>query len=162
MARKTYIDPSALPSVERATLRRIASYLKPYFRYLLAIGLFLITSALLDLLPPWLIKRVIDSALPARDVTQLIWLCAVMIAAPALSDLLDVGEKYYTTFLGERVMFDIRNSLFQHLQRQPIGYFTTAKPGEALSSVLNDVQGVGSAVSDKLMTIAQNVIVFAA
>ena len=62
MARKTYIDPSALPSVERATLRRIASYLQPYFRYVLAIGLFLITSALLDLLPPWLIKRVIDSA----------------------------------------------------------------------------------------------------
>src|SRR5437867_967976 len=160
--KRTYLDPGSLPAVERATLRRIASYLRPYLRPLFAIGFLLVSSALLDLLPPLFIKRVVDSALPERDLVQLLWLCAGMIAAPAASDLLDVGEKYLTTFLGERVMFDIRNSLFQHLQRQPIGYFTTAKPGEALSSVLNDVQGVGSVMSDKLMNIAQNVIVFAA
>ena len=157
--RKTYIDPSTLPEVERATLRRIAGYLKPYVRYLIAIGVLLISSALIDLLPQWLLKLTLDRALPERNVEQLLWLCAGMIAAPAVSDLLDVGEKYLTAFLGERVMFDLRNELFQHLQRQPIGYFTTAKPGEALSSMLNDVAGVGSVVSDKLMAIAQNVVV---
>jgi len=162
VSKKSYIDPSALPSVERATVWRIGSYLKPYWRRLLAIGFLLVSSALLDLLQPLLIKRVLDVALPQRDLTQLIWLCLGMIAAPAAADILDVGEKYLTTFLGERVMFDIRNSLFRHLQRQPIGYFTSAKPGEALSSVLNDVQGVGSVMSDKLMAIAQNVTVFVA
>jgi ATP-binding cassette, subfamily B, bacterial len=156
------IDSSARPAVERATLRRIAAYLRPYVRYLFAIGFLLVSSAIFDLLPPLLVKSAVDSALPNRNLMQLLWLCLGMVAAPAVSDLLDVGEKYLTTLLGERVMFDIRNSLFQHLQRQPIGYFTMAKPGEALSSVLNDVQGVGSVVSDKLMAIAQNVIVFAA
>src|SRR5262245_50005282 len=102
--RKSYIDRSTLPGVEGATLRRIAGYLKPYVRCLLAIGVLLVSSALIDLLPQGLLKLILDHALPQRDVPLLLWLCAGMIAAPAISDLLDVGEKYLTTFLGERVM----------------------------------------------------------
>jgi ATP-binding cassette subfamily B protein len=148
--------------VERATLVRIASYLKPYKGQILVIAALLVISALLNLVPPLLIKRMIDHALPERDLTQLLWLAFAMIAAPGSAGLLDVGEKYLTTLLGERVMFDLRTSLFRHLQKQPMDYFTAAKPGAALSSVLNDVQGVGGVMSGTLMDIAQSCIVFIA
>ncbi|HEX4999927.1 MAG TPA: ABC transporter ATP-binding protein, partial [Terriglobia bacterium] len=159
---KSRLDPGSLPGVERATLGRIAAYLRPYTGQILLIGLLLVSSALLNLLPPVLIKRIIDHALPERNVGLLLWLVLAMVAAPGAAGLLDVGEKYLTTLLGERVMFDLRTTLFRHLQKQPMDFFTAAKPGAALSSVLNDVQGVGGVMSGTLMDIAQSAIVFAA
>jgi ATP-binding cassette subfamily B protein len=160
--KKSFIDPKALPRVERSTLRRIAGYLKPYRGRIALIALFLVSSALLSLLPPILVKRVIDRALPAHDYWALFWLSLAMVAAPLGAGLLDVGEKYFTAYLGESVMFDFRNALFRHLQKQPMDFFTAARPGSALSSVLNDVQGVGGVVSGTLVDIAQSAVVFTA
>jgi ATP-binding cassette subfamily B protein len=166
IVQKSHVDVRALPPVERATIGRIASYLKPYSGQIALIAFLLVSSALLNLLPPLLIKRIIDHvldpALPERDYAQLLWLAIAMVAAPGSAALLDVGEKYLTTLLGERVMFDLRTSLFRHLQKQPMDYFTAAKPGAALSSVLNDVQGVGGVMSGTLMDVAQSAIVFSA
>ena len=160
--RRSFIDPKAPSKVEPATLRRIASLVRPYQGYLLLILVTLVSSALINLLQPIFIKRLVDSALPERSVSLLLWLCAGMVAVPLAADFLDVGEKYLTSLLGERVMFDLRNALYRHLHKQPLAYFTSAKPGSALSSVLNDVQGIGSVVSDKAMDIVQNLTVCAA
>jgi len=160
--RKSFIDPKSPPKVEPATLRRIASLVRPYRGYLLLILVTLVTSALINLLQPIFIKRLVDSALPERSLSLLLWLCAGMVAVPLVADSLDVVEKYLTSLLGERVMFDLRNALYRHLHKQPLAYFTSAKPGSALSSVLNDVQGIGSVVSDKAMDIVQNLTVCAA
>jgi ATP-binding cassette, subfamily B, bacterial len=160
--RKNEIDFRLAPKVECATLRRIQLLLRPYAGYLLLILLLLVSSALLNLLTPIFLKQLIDRAVPERNSRLFISLCAGMLAAPVGADFLDVGEKYLTTLVGERVMFDLRNALYRHLHRQPMSYFTAAKPGAALSSILNDVQGVGPVVSDKVMDIAQNITVFCA
>jgi ATP-binding cassette subfamily B protein len=70
-----------------------------------------------------------------------------MVAGPLLAGLIGVWQRYLTTSTGESVMMDLRVRLFEHLQALPYSYFVHAKPGEAMSAVLNDVQGVGSVVS---------------
>lgn len=148
--------------IERATVRRIFSYLGPHLRYVVLVGALLVASAILNLVPPLLVERIVDNAIPEKQFSWLVWLSAGMIAAPLLADVLDVGEKYWTALLGERVKFDLRNQLYRHLHKQPLGYFTSARPGEALSNVLNDVQAVGDVISDKLASLAQNLVVFTA
>jgi hypothetical protein len=137
--RKSFIDPANLPEMERATLRRILGTMSAYRREVFAALAVMFVCALLNLLPPLLIKRTVDQAIPAGDETEVLELCGLMIVGPLIAGLLQVWQKYLTAFVGERVMLDLRTQLYEHLQKQPVGYFTTARPGEALSRVLNDV-----------------------
>lgn len=160
-SKKTYIDPGELPDVERATLRRIFSYLRPYRGYAFLVLLSITCAALLGALPPLFIKRIIDHAIPERNMTMLLLLCGGMVAGPLLGGLLGVAQKYLSAYIAERVMYDLRVQLFRHVQRQSLGYFATAKPGEVVSRVLNDVQGVGQMMQDNLVKLLQNAIVLA-
>jgi ATP-binding cassette subfamily B protein len=159
-AKKSYIDPRHLPKVREATLRRILSYLRPYAALAALIGLVIVGGAVLNLLPPIFAKRVVDQAIPRHDRSLLAVLCVGMVAGPLVAGLLGVVQKYTSALVGERVMFDMRVQLFRHLHRQPLGYFASARPGEALSRVLNDVQGVGQVVSQTLVDIFDNAVTF--
>lgn len=156
---KTHIDPRDLPAVEAATLRRILAYVRPYRRRaVLVIGCMLIGAAL-SLSLPWFVRRVVDEAIPRRDL-RLLWLyCAAMVAGPAAAGLLDVVQKYGAESIGQQVMLDLRVALYRQFNAMPFAYFARQQPGESVSHVLNDVQGVGGAVSDTLMDVVQNVIV---
>jgi ATP-binding cassette subfamily B protein len=158
--RKSFIDPANLPEMERATLRRILGTMSAYRREVFFALAIMLVCAVLNLLPPLLIKRTVDQAIPAGDETQVLELCGLMILGPLIAGLLQVWQKYLTAFVGERVMLDLRTQLYEHLQKQPVGYFTTARPGEALSRVLNDVQGVGSVVSQTMVQIVNAAIIF--
>jgi ATP-binding cassette, subfamily B, bacterial len=157
--KKSYIDPRDLPDVDRATLGRIFLYLRPYRWRVLLVAAIIVVCALLNLIPPLLVKRVVDHAIPERRLTQLWWLCSGMVAGPLLAGVLQVAQKYLTAMVGERVMLNMRVQLFAKLQEQPLQWFAAAKPGEALSRVLNDVQGVGSMVSGTLVNVFENAIV---
>jgi ATP-binding cassette subfamily B protein len=157
--KKTYIDPRDLPDVERATLRRIFSYLRPYRLYAFLVLASIGGAALLNAVPPLFIKRIVDQAIPEKDLDLLYLLCAGMVAGPLFAGLLGVAQKYLAAFISERVMFDLRVQLFGHVQKQSLGYFATAKPGEVVSRVLNDVQGVGQMMQDNLVKLLQNAVV---
>ena len=158
--KKSYIDPRDLPAVDRATLRRALSYLRPHAARGAAVLGVLVAVAAMGLLPPLLIKDVVDLAIPERRGGLLVLLCAGMVVAPLLAGLLQVLQKVLTTRTSEQVMLDLRVELFSHLQAQPLSYFTLARPGEALSRVLNDVQGAGSAVATTLVSVASNLVTF--
>ena len=157
--KKSYIDPRDLPPVNPVTFRRIAAYLRPYRLRLVAIGFIIATCAVLNLLPPLLIKTVVDHAIPEKRLTWLLWLCAGMIAGPLAAGLLQVAQKYLAAQTSERVMLDLRLQLFRHFTQLPLGWFAAARPGEALSRVLNDVQGVGSMMSSTVVAVLENTIV---
>nr|WP_153866765.1 MULTISPECIES: ABC transporter ATP-binding protein [Myxococcaceae] len=159
-AHKPRLEPNERPKkVERTTLARIARYGRPYARHAAgAVGLIL-GASLLNLAPPLLIKRIVDRAIPEADVRQLLVLCALMVAGPLVAGVLGVGQRYLSSLIGERMMFDLRVDLFKQLQKQPMGYFASTRPGEPLSRVLNDVQGVGQTVSKTLTEVVQNAIV---
>jgi ATP-binding cassette subfamily B protein len=159
--KKSQIDPRDLPAVDRATLRRIFAYLQPYRGTIGAVTLLIVVAALLNLLPPLLLKLVVDRAIPDRDVTLLWWLCGGMIAGPLTAGLLQIAQRRRTSIVGERVMLDLRRQLFDRLHELPVGWFAAAKPGEAVSRVLNDVQGVGSMLSSTLIGVVENTFVLA-
>ncbi|MEO8082656.1 MAG: ABC transporter ATP-binding protein [Ardenticatenales bacterium] len=161
MPRKTYIDPTLAPELERATLRRILGFVRPFWRPATAVIALILATSMLDLLPPLFVKRLVDVAIPTANVRLLIGLAIGMVAAPLAADVLGMGQKYLTTWIGEHAMLDLRVRLFRHLHRQGIGYFAAIKPGEAVSRILNDVEGVGSVVEGTLFDIVDDVIVVA-
>ena len=82
-----------------------------------------------------------------------------MVAGPLAAGFLAVGYKYLAAWIGEKVMYDLRLELFSHVQRQSLTFFANAKPGEVVSRVLTDVQGVGQALQDNLVKLLQNALV---
>ena len=158
--KKTKIDPRDLPEIERATMRRIFTFLRPYRRQALMVVSSIICAALCGALPPLFLKRIIDQAIPQGRVSLLLALCGGMALGPLLAGLLGVAQRYLAAFIAEHVMFDLRVQLFRHVQRQSVGYFANAKSGEVVSSVLNDVQGVGHMMQENLIKLLQNAMVF--
>src|SRR6266576_6674747 len=116
-------------------------------------------GAALNLSLPYFIRRIVDEAIPSGNLTQLWLYCGAMIAGPALAGLLEVVQKYSSELIGQQVMLDLRVALYHQFHAMPFAFFARQQPGEAVSHVLNDVQGVGGAVSGTLADVAQNVIV---
>jgi ATP-binding cassette, subfamily B, bacterial len=156
--KKTYIDPQNLPTVERATLRRIVRFLRPYLRAMLLVGLLIGLGALLHLIPPMCIERIVDVALPGRRFNLLYVLCGGMVVGPLIAGFAQVAQKVLTATVAERVQRDLRVQLFEHLHEQPLSWFARAAPGEAISRVLNDVSGAGSAVSGTLVDFIESTL----
>jgi len=159
--KKSVIDPRDIPDIERATLGRIFVFLRPYRRQALLVLGSIILAALCGALPPLFLKRIVDHAIPERQLKLLFLLCGGMALGPLVAGLLGVAQRYLAAFIAERVMFDLRVQLFRHVQRQSLNYFASAKSGEVVSRVLNDVQGVGHMMQENLVKLLQNAMVFA-
>jgi ATP-binding cassette, subfamily B, bacterial len=144
--------------IERVTLGRIAKYFRPYRRQVLWVMSSVALGAMAGGLPPLFIKRIVDHAIPGRLTTELALLCGGMVLGPMLQGFLGVAHKYLAAWIGEQVMYDLRLELFAHVQRQSLAFFANAKPGEVISRVLTDVQGVGQALQDNLVKLLQNVL----
>ncbi len=157
--RKTRIDPKDLPALEGATLRRVLSYVTPHWPRAVVVIACMVVGAAFSLSLPWFMKRVVDDAIPRGDVRLLLIYCAAMVAGPAAAGLLEVAQKYGAEVIGQQVMLDLRVALYRQLHAMPFAFFARQRPGEAVSHVLNDVQGVGGAVSGTLVDVAQNAIV---
>jgi ATP-binding cassette subfamily B protein len=153
--KKSYIDPTSLPTVEASTLRRVRETVAPYRGTLALIAALVAGGAVLHLVPPWCIERIVDRALPSRDRAQLYTLCVLMLLGPLCASLAVVAQKILTATVSERVMRDLRVALFRQLHAQPLSWFTAAAPGEAISRVLNDVAGAGSAVSSTFVDVIE-------
>ncbi len=155
-------DPTPVPPERRGqTMRRIAAFFRPYR---LAVGLVLGTillTSLLGLINPYLLKLLIDEAIPQRDLGLLNLYVGLMILVPVVSGLIGVGQSYLNNVIGQRVMQDLRNALYTHLQRLPLRFFTETRTGEIQSRLSNDVGGVQSVVTDTASSVVSNfVIVF--
>ena len=143
----------------RGDFARIARYLLPAWRpSVLILGCILVTS-LLGLIPPLLIREIIDRAIPQKDGALLTWHVAGMIAAPLISGLIGVWMNYLVTVMSQGVMFDLRDEMYGKLLRQSLRFFTNIKSGEILSRIQNDVGGVQGVVSGTLVSLATNSLV---
>lgn len=155
------MEKEALRAVERVKLSRIGGYFRPYRRQVVWVAGSITLSALAGGLPPLFIKRIVDHAIPQRLTPELAWLCLGMVLGPLLAGLLGVAHKYLAAWIGEQVMYDLRLELFSHVQRQSLAFFANAKPGEVISRVLTDVQGIGQALQDNLVKLLQNALTLA-
>jgi ATP-binding cassette, subfamily B, bacterial len=141
----------------REIIPRILGYLRPYTRSWLVILVCIGASAILNLVPPLLIREIIDVALPNGDAALLAAAVGGSILVGLSARLIGVGQFSVNVRIGQGVMFDIRNELYRHLQRQGLRFFTESKTGEMMSRVTNDVNGIEGVVTGTAVSIVTNV-----
>jgi ATP-binding cassette, subfamily B, bacterial len=136
---------------------RITRLFRPY-RARLAVVLGLIAlSAGISMVSPFLLRDVLDTALPRRDTTLLTWLVGGMVGISIVTGALGVVQTWLSTQVGQRVMHDLRTEVYRHLQRLPLAFFTRTRTGEVQSRIANDIGGVQSVVTSTATSIVSNV-----
>ena len=151
--------------VQAGETRRVLALFAPYRGRLALIAVAIVTSSGLGVVNPFLTQAVFDRALfvPGGPRLGLLYvLVAAMIVVPLVAALIGVGQTYLTTSLGNRVMQDLRNRLFAHLQSMHLGFFTGTRTGDIQSRLGNDVGGVQTVVTDTASSILSNVVTVAA
>src|SRR6266516_106573 len=156
--------------IKRATVRRVVDTFKPYKRRVAFVGVLIVITAGLGVVNPLLIRWIFNEGLfgkpppmceggpcPQMHVVYVgvIW----MILIPIITSVIGVGQTYYANLVGLRVMQDLRDSLYTHLQRMALRFFTSTRTGEIQSRLANDVGGVQSVVTDTASSILSNVVI---
>ena len=162
-------DPDAGP-IKKQTVRRVARTFRPYRGKVSVVGLAIFVTSVLGIVNPLLIKIIFDQDLfgnppndclggPCPNLHRLYFHVGLMIAVPVVSGIIGVGQTYLANLVGLRVMQDIRNALYRHLQYMPLRFFTNTRTGEIQSRLANDVGGVQSVVTDTASSILSNVVI---
>ncbi|MGH2943513.1 MAG: ABC transporter ATP-binding protein [Solirubrobacteraceae bacterium] len=137
--------------------RRIAALFRPYRKRLGAVLALIALSAGLGMVTPFLLREVLDEAIPAGDTTLLAWLVGGMIAISIATGVLSVGQTWLSNVVGQRVMHDLRAAVYRHLQRLSLAFFTRTRTGDVQSRIANDIGGVQNVVTSTATSIASNV-----
>jgi ATP-binding cassette subfamily B protein len=149
-------DPHAEPDeqgYDPELMRRLLAYLRPY-RWLAALAvLLLLGTAGLTLVGPALTQRALDVAVPARDTGLLLRLALLLLGALVLEFCLDYAQAYLTSWMGQRVMGDLRLQVFSHLQRLSVPYFDRHPVGRLMTRVTSDVETLNELFSSGVVTV---------
>jgi ATP-binding cassette, subfamily B, bacterial len=145
------------PHVRKANLRRVTRLFRPYKLKLGTVLLLIGFSALLGIASPFLLREVLDQAIPEQDTTLLTWLVAGMIAVAVVSGALSVAQTWLSNIVGQEVMHDLRTAVYRHLQRLSLAFFTRTRTGEVQSRIANDIGGVDSVLTSTAQSIVSNV-----
>src|SRR6266496_1559610 len=149
-------EQSSQPSINRSVLWRVAAYARPYYGRIVVMLLTILAITGLSLVPPLLMRALIDDALPNRDLSKLNLLAAGMVLVPLANGLVGVLQRYVSSQVGEGVIHDLRRAVFDHLQRQSLRFFTNSKTGELMARVNNDVVGAQNAITNTLVSVLSN------
>ncbi|MDI9546932.1 MAG: ABC transporter ATP-binding protein [Chloroflexota bacterium] len=144
--------------MDRALLRRVFAYGRPYWRAVSMVLVTIIAVSLIELIPPLLYRDLIDNVLPGRDARRLNLLAAAMLGIPVLTGALHVVQRYFSARAGEGIIFDLRQEMYRHLQRMSLRFFTDTKSGEIVSRFNSDVVGAQSAITGTVPSIVTNVV----
>ena len=144
--------------VSRETVKRILGYAKPYKTLITFFLITLVVASLLSVAQPLLFRRIIDQGITPGDASLVTW-TAVFIALLAIADAgLGVVSRYYSARIGEGLIFDLRNEVYDHVQSQSIAFFTRAQTGALISRLNNDVIGAQQAFTSTLGGVLGNMI----
>ncbi len=153
-------DFARVPRERRgSTAKRVARFFNPYRGQVLVVLGAILSTSLLGLINPYLLKLLIDDVIVGHRFELLNGYVALMIVLPIITGLLGVGQSYLNNLIGQHVMQDLRNALYTHLQAMPLRFFTATRTGEIQSRLSNDVGGVQSVVSDTAASVTQNLAV---
>jgi ATP-binding cassette, subfamily B, bacterial len=139
------------------SLRRIATLFKPYRARLSGLLALIFVAAGLGVISPFLLREVIDTAIPKHDTQLLSLLVGGMIALSVIGGVIGVAQTWISNQVGQRVMHDLRAAVYAHLQRMSLAFFTHTRTGEVQSRIANDIGGIDSVVTSTATSIVQNV-----
>jgi len=148
--------PEDIPSAP-VSLRRIRRLFTPYRARLGGLLALIFLAAGLGVISPFLLRGVLDTAYPHRDMTLLSELVGGMIALSIIGGVIGVAQTWVSNQVGQRVMHDLRAAVYAHLQRMSLAFFTHTRTGEVQSRIANDIGGVDSVVTSTATSIVQNV-----
>jgi len=151
------LQPSPGPTRTPDLTRRIVRLFRPYRGRLFVVLVLIALSAAISMISPFLLRDVLDVAIPQDRDGLLGLLVGGMIAISVATGVLGVGQTWLTNVVGQRVMHDLRTEVYQHLQRLSLAFFTRTRTGEIQSRIANDIGGVQSVVTSTAASIVSNV-----
>src|SRR5438034_335953 len=135
--------------VEWALLRRVFGYFVPYWRHSLVVVACIGMAAGLDLVPAYVVRRLVDDALrPGGGLLLIVLLVAALVASSVAGGLVRTGQGYVSARMSQAIMYDLRNQLFGHLVELPVAFFARNRSGDLMSRLGNDVGSVETVISD--------------
>ncbi|MBV9468781.1 MAG: ABC transporter ATP-binding protein [Abitibacteriaceae bacterium] len=147
---------TATKQKQNVTLRRVVGTFKPYRGPLVGIALLVFASAALGLLSPFYLQRLINEGLLKRNLSVVTHFTVLTLLATVASVALSLGYGYLSMLVGQRIMRDLRDRLYDHLQGMSLRFFTSTRTGEIQSRLVNDVGGVQNVLSDTAANMLSN------
>lgn len=151
-------DRQRAPEFDRDLLRRVFAYGRPYRWALFGVLVTIFIISGLTVVPPLLVRELVDRAIPEADLGLLTLLGAGMVAVPLVNALVGIAQRWMASAAGEGIIFDLRCGLYRHLQSMSLRFFTATKTGELVSRLDNDVVGAQTAITGTFVTIASNLV----
>ena len=145
------------PKVTKGLIIRILGYLKPYWKQFFLVFITILVAAVVGLLPSIITGKIVDEALVGKDLAMLIKLLILAFLTMTLSRVIGVAESYINSWISQRIIFDMRGQMYDHLQHMPHAFFTTEKQGDIITRMNTDISGVSSVISGTLSSIVSNV-----
>lgn len=150
--------PESRPQFGLETLKRILRYAKPYRWMIAAMLAVIIVIAVIELIPPLLARDLIDHAIPEKNVARLTLLALGMVVIPLLSAVIGTVQRWFSSRIGEGVIYDLRCEMYDHMQRMSLRFYTQTKTGELMSRFSNDVVGAQNAITGTLVSVVTNIV----
>ena len=159
MIRSLRQDPSITrQKLKKGTIRRIATYARPYRGALAAFMVTTAVDALITVVNPLLLRDVIDHGILAGNQGIVIGLAAAVAAVALFDAFLGVTNRWFSARIGESLIYDLRTQVFSHVQRQPIAFFTRAQTGSLVSRLNSDVIGAQQAITSTMSSVVSNIL----
>ena len=146
-----------MPKVDSALIRRILSYLTPYRLQFVLVFVTILVSALLGLLPSIITGRIVDEALVGKNMALLVRLLILAFVTLSASQVISVLESYINSWISQRIIFDMKNQMYDHLQHMPHAFFTSEKQGDIITRMNTDISGVSTVISGTLSNVVSNI-----
>lgn len=147
------------PKLTKELLLRILKYLKPYRWHFLLVFAALVLSAVLGLLPSIVTGRIVDAVIADDStMTELIKLVIAAFLVLAASQIISILEQYINSWISQKIIYDMRNEMYDHIQHMPHSFFTNENQGEIVTRMNSDINGVGAVISGMLTSIVSNVL----
>jgi ATP-binding cassette subfamily B protein len=143
---------------ERGLMKRVLKMTRPYRRLLIVFAAAVVVDAVIGAIPPLFLRALIDTAIPDRDRTLVFVLAGAAVLVAVADAGLSLLQRWYSSRIGEGLIYDMRTALFDHVQRLPVSFFTRTQTGALMSRLNNDVVGAQQAVTNTLGTVFSNII----
>ncbi|GMA20700.1 ABC transporter transmembrane domain-containing protein [Arsenicicoccus piscis] len=157
--RPAQVDPADRAQLDESPVswRRVAALFSPYRGQIALVMTLIVGTSLLGTASPFLVRDIVDQAIPHQDVRLLLLAVGGLVAITVVTQLFGVLQTWISSRVGQRLMHGLRTRVFDHLQGQSLGFFTRTRGGEVQSRLTNDIAGMQSVITDTATSIASNV-----
>src|ERR1700683_3916948 len=159
MMRSFRQDPSVTQQKRKpAIVRRIVKYAKPYKLWLSLFLIVTILDALITVVNPLLLRAIIDNGILGHHLGVVIGIASAVAAVAVFDAFLGFASRWYSSRIGEGLIYDLRTEVFSHVQQQPIAFFTRAQTGSLVSRLNSDVIGAQQAITSTMSSVVSNIL----